>query len=222
MKFGIRDLLLLVTWIAVLFWAFSSHSKPLGRQLLCASLAICAAVLAGDLGKHQFATRLRCAIGGVIGGAIYSCFAYFMMRRLFDVPVFYRLGPFFDADSIIAALSRKYWSELTWFMPLSAALGASVGPLFLIHSRRHKLSENHQTNRIISLVILGLIMLSYFLAAVDNRSPNSMDSNWMTVFLLLMLVFVLFTFSWTGEHFESLSDKATDSPSVEQPERAEY
>ncbi len=226
MKFSIRDLLLLVTLVAVSLWAFSGSNKFLGRHLVFASLAIAMTVFAGCLIRDRYEIRLRCAIGGFIGALIYWFIAYVQIDKLFDVPLGSRLNPIVDPQELFLARSHILWSEMMWLAPLALALGATVGPLVVIELRRHEPCENNQINRNISRVLLGLMALSYFMAVVDVWRGNYLKSHWISILSLVALVFVLFTFPWVGSHFKSLQstaesttnqpDATAESPSPEQ------
>jgi len=67
-----------------------------------------------------------------------------------------------------------------------------------------ELDETNQTNRNISTVLLGLVLLIWLLAVIDGWNRNYLESHWMPILGGVLLLFMLFTFSWIGDVFKSL------------------
>lgn len=226
MKFGIRDLLLFVTFVAVLLWLFSGHNKIVGRHLMWASMVLAGSITAGLLFRQWSEIRMRCAIGGLIGAILYAILSWILIDKFFDIPIFDRIAlqrgslNIWDEKKI---LFRMFQIEAICLVPLAIAAGATVGSFLIFLLRRFKLGETETTNRNISTVLLGLVSLAWLLAVIDGWNSNYLNSRWIGLCGLLALVFALFTFSWLGDYIKAKSLAAFSNqpdPTTTLPEEA--
>jgi hypothetical protein len=211
MKFGIRDMLLLVTFIAVLLWLFSGNNKIVGRHLLWASLVLASSIGIGLLLTSWSDIRMRCAIGGLLGALVYVLVSWILIDQLIDIPIFDRIAlqesrlTIGDASEIRI---HTFGIEAICLVPLGIAAGATVGTFLIFALRQTGLGETDRTNRNISAVLLGLVCLAWLLAVIDGWLSNYLDSPWIGICGLLALVFALFTFSWLGDYIKAKSKSA--------------
>jgi len=218
MKFGIRDLMLLVTLIAILLWLFSGNNKDVGRHILCALFVLACSVSSGLVFRHWNEIRLRCAIGGLVGACLYCLLSWILMDQFIDIPAIRRIK--LSIADMTEMRYHIFTIEAMCLVPLAIAMGATVGPFLIFVLRNRKLNENDRTNRNISGVLLGLIVLAWLLGVIDEWNSNYLDSHWLGICGVLALIFVLFTFSWIGEYIKTVSkaalsvkgDTTTNSP----------
>lgn len=208
MKFGIRDMLLFVTFIAVVLWLFSGNNKIVGRHLLWASSVLAGSIGIGLLFPSWKEIRLRCAIGGLLGAIGYVLLSWIFINQFIDLPIFDRIA--LQEGGLTTGDEREirlhiFGVEAICLVPLAIATGATVGTFLIFVLRKAEFSETEQTNRNISAVLLGLVSLAWLLAVIDGWLSNYLDSRWIGLFGLLALVFALFTFSWLGEYIKAKS-----------------
>lgn len=201
MKFSLLQLMLVVTLTAVLLWLFSgSHNQTtIGRHVLYALMVLLAATGFGYWPRDWHQVRLRCGIAGLIGAVLYCIFVWLFRETLIALPPLQQnaLFPSLSYDAV-------FWRDCYWQIPLSFALGSTVAPLIILLRSRMELSEIAQTNCNISTVLLGLVLLSWLLAAIDGWNRSYLRSHWMPILVALLFLFVLFTFSWIGDVFKSV------------------
>ena len=205
MKFGLRNLILLVTLIAVLLGLFQNGNKMLGRHLLIATMVIGGAVVMGSIMRSWKKVRLWCAIGGLSGAINYGFIAFCLKDYFYRLPyymVLFRNMP----NGFGNALTQLWWREAVAITIASIFIGASIGPFLILVFKKHDLSEEEKTNRNITGVLLGLMALCYFLAVADQWYEDFLQSNWIRLFFAILVVFVLFTLPWVGKHFRVRAD----------------
>ena len=208
MKFSIGDMLLLVTLIAVTFWAFSVN-KTLGRHLLLVALSLSGATICGLTLKGRPGIRTRCAIGSIFGALLYGTITYLSKDWIFEQP------PYFTRQSLFVEPSR--WSrDLVGMTAFSVFFFSTLAPFLIVHIEKHELTEDQKIDISMSRALLAGIALCYLLMVLDGWRKRYLESHWMTVFLLLTLLFVMVTFPWIGKHYRSL--KMKDSEPTTQPD----
>jgi hypothetical protein len=193
MKFGIRDLLLLLTWIATTFWAFS-FNKTLGRHFLLLTLSLSTATIFGLVLKGD-RVRTRCAIGSFVGTSIYGIVAYFLNDWMFEV------NPYISKQTLFPdALPADFICLAAFSVPFFSTLA----PFLIVHIEKHELTEEKKIDRTMSGWLLIALGICYLMLVLDGWRMRYLESHWMTVFLLLSGLFVMTTLPWTGKHFESI------------------
>ena len=220
MKFGLRDMLLAFSTVAILIVMLSGnhHQQSMGRHLLYVVSVILPSFFfghwfsrpkeaAGTLRDWRY-LRLCCAIGGLVG-AVFSTTAVWLLReQLIKTPPF---TPQFDFST-----NHAYWytvlrREVLCLLPLSLALGATVGPLLILCWRKVDFDDQDQRNRNTSLVLLGVVVLSWLLAAIDGWQRSYLGSHWLKITALLIPVLILFTYWWIEKLFRSLNRSSGSS-----------
>lgn len=225
MKFGLRDMMLVFTLFAVFSVMLSGnhHQQSMGRHLLYLVSVIPLAVFVGywlSRPKEAGATqrdwrylRLRCAMGALVGAVLYTAAVWMLRGQLITTPPFTHQ---YDFTSIFSYQDRLVWREAICLLPLSLALGATVAPLLILLGLKVELDEKDQRNRNTSLVLLGLVILSWLLAMIDGWQRSYMGSRWLKIMAILIPVMVLFTFSWIENVFRSLNRWAATEQVISQ------
>lgn len=206
MKFGLRNLILLVTFIAVLLGLVQNGNQMLGRHLLIAALVFGSSFALGSAFAPWKKIRLWCGAGGLLGAMAYGLIAFCLKVYIYRTPSHLLLQIITVPLEVDSSYMQLWYRESGVVLLASGFVGAAIGPLLILVMQKHELSENDNANRNISCVLLGLAALCYFLAVADRWQGNYLLSNWMQIFFAILLVFVVFTIPWVGKHFQSLNE----------------
>ena len=215
MKFRISDLLLLTTFIAIMFAMFQTD-LIFFRQLLFLTLTTAFAIVGLWVPKTD-RPFLPCSITASFGGLVYLLLAFVFSNVLFD-PELNPYGVVAQWDPVGYQLVKETVAPMA-----AGILGIAIGALAASYFSRtyfgnEDLSPKFKATRVGSWALAGGAMLLLVFSMLDRQGFTAMGRDWSFVVLLLLIFFVVHTIVWTKQAIEAADESLNSAGFAESQE----